>query len=238
MTKLSKSQKKGKNSIYNGRFLKNKEKINSYNDLKEGIKYTIVKFSKCTKSNSIIAKISSGPANKSLNLIAPEKIKLNTSFIVGQKKEKTDTLIIKSLKDYSLGDRICAIQRDLNKPKYICSSAGAFATIFAFKSESKTVVLLVNKRKIELPENYKAAYGIVSNSNFNLKPIPKAGIASKISYAKGKKYPLVSEHKKNCIDSCLGGKHNRNKVIICVKHTTNPKTKTGHISPKRTGKSK
>lgn len=233
MTKFSKSQKKGKISIYNSRFLKRKKELDSYSKIDFAEDHKILKFINSTKSNSITAVVCNLKTNEKYLYPAPEKVKIGTII-----NKSEDSIVLKSLKAYTLGQRVCAVELYQNQNKYLCSAAGTFATIYAHNEDSKTTILLVKKRKIVLPWTNKAMAGTISNSNFNLKPIYKAGIASKISYAKGKKYPNVSEHKKNVLDSCIGGSYRKSKRIKCVRHDTNPKRKTGHISPSRTGKKK
>lgn len=232
MTKLSKSQKKGKFSIHNSRFLKKKSIVNSYKDIDFTQKYQVRDFRKCTKSSSIMAVLRPSNGSKDLLYLCPEQVRSGSTL-----NDETDnrSLKIKTLKQYTFGQKVCAIERHINQKKYFCSAAGTYATIYAQKTDLKKTVLLIKKRQVLLPWDNKAASGLMSNSNFNLKPMCKAGTASRIAYAKGKKYPLVSEHKKNALDSCIGGSYKKNKRIQCVRHDTNPKNKTGHIAPSRTG---
>lgn len=233
MTKLSKSQKKGKFSIYNSRFLKKKKEIDSYKELDLEKKYLIVDLEKSTKSTGIIAVVKCEVTNKNYRYLAPEKIRSGTYI---NQADLPQALILKPLKDYKIGQKICAIEKYKFQNNYICSAGGTFATIYAHKADLNKTILLIKKRKIVLPWTNLAMKGIVSNSNCKLKPLPNAGAASRIHYAKGKKYPTVSEHKKNSLDSCIGGSYKKSKRIICVKHDTNPKRKTGHIAPSRTGR--
>lgn len=233
MTKLCKSQKKGKKSIYNSRFLKKKETTDTY--LKMGNElssYRIIELKKSTKSSSIVAVVQNINTFKKFLYPAPESVK------VGALLNQEDGIVLKNLKDYKLGQKVCAIEIYQNQNKFICSAAGTFATIYSQNAERKETILLVKKRKIKLCWDNKAMAGVMSNSNFNLKPMTTAGTASRISYSKGKKYPNVSEHKKNALDSCIGGSYRKSKRIKCVRHDSHPKQKTGHISPSRNGKKK
>ena len=238
MNRLSRSQKKGKVSAYNSRFLKNKETTSSYIALSQNpvSQLYVSKLDYLTKSNCVTAQIRS-VKNPLLKAYWPAPLDLKVNSTINSPTQ-TDTLVIKPLKQYHIGTKVCVIEYYKDSNKYYCTAAGTCATIAAHDQEQNKTTVVIKKRAIKICSDYRAMRGVLCNANFHLKPKTKAGIASKIAYARGKKYPIVSAHKMNILDHHLGGSCRRSKNIKCSSHRAPPGRKCGHISPRRTGRAK
>lgn len=230
MGRLTRSQKKGKCSSYTNRFLKKRLKFSVYPNQTELIdQIKIVDFVTMCKANAIIMKCKLN--DKILYYAAPKHIKLDSKFNAIEKY----SVVLKKLKDFPVGSKICNIEKRSNTNVFLCRAAGAYASIFSL--DQKTVTILIKNKKIVLnAENYAMAGKISNEGITTLKPMVKAGTSYKIAKAKGKKGFAVSPSKMNVQDSKGGGSYRKSRGLsMCVSRNAPPGRKYGNIAPKRTG---
>ena len=228
MGRLTRAQKKGKQSSYTSRFLKKRVTLSAYPLDLEG--YVVQKFFRMPKSKAVIMQL-----KKELDTrwyASPKAV------IKGQLVNTLESnLTIKALKDFSVGQLVCNVERAPLKKGLIASAAGASLKIVE-KTEKK-VTLAIKERRIVLNSDLKAMKGQISCADILKKPLFKAGVASKIAYAKGKKYPKVSSSRMNVLDSKLGGSYKKKRGFpMTVSRNAPPGRKVGHIAAKRTGRKK
>ena len=231
MGKLTRSQKKGKVSSYTSRFLKNRIKFSNYLPFQEMSKLKLDRFRTMPKSNAVIMECFYN--GRKLYYAAPLGAQKGSSF----NTEEVNSIIVKPLSEFNVNDVVCNIEIKKGSHKFICRAAGAWAKIV--QMTSSFVTLEVGLRKITFPSKYMAMKGIVNNGGSKLKPLVKAGNASKMRYALGKKYPIVSSHKMNVQENVGGGSYrkSRGRAMTCARNKS-PGSKYGSIAAKRTGRKK
>lgn len=230
MSKFTRSQKKGKLSSYTGRFLKKRILFSGYPSNLSDLKVT--SFVTMPKSTAIILNVKNSKGEV-FYFASPVGVAKGVSFNSGCKYGVT----VKSLSEYSIGDLVCNVELKKNSRKFLFRAAGAFGKIT--KKTESSVTIEKNGREITLTGNNLAMEGVIGNGGRLLKPLVKAGTASKIHYAKGKKYPKVSSHKMNAQDSPIGGSYRKARGRpMTVARNSPPGRKFGSIAAKRTGRKK
>lgn len=230
MSKFTRSQKKGKDSSYTCRFLKNRLLFTAYpSNLADLV---VNSFVTMPKSTAIIVH-AKDPSGKSYYFAAPLGVAKGTKFNSVQKY----SIEVKPIGDYDIGSIVCNIEWKKQSPKFLFRAAGASGKIT--KKTQTTVTIEKKGREIVINKKNLAMKGVVGNAGRLLKPLVKAGTASKISYAKGKKYPHVSSHKMNAQDSPIGGSYRKSRGRpMTVSRNSPPGRKFGSIAAKRTGRKK
>lgn len=224
MSRLTRSQKKGKISSYTSRFLKKQVSYASYckNDTLE-----VMDFLKSKKANGVVMKVKGKCV---YHLPAPLKV-FKGQILKCTHNESQD---YGPIKNWPIGTLVCNVQKPSSKTHYF-SSAGCSAKI---QEITKDYVSLITKSRVLKfhPESY-ALKGVVSNGGLNLKPYGKAGTKAKIFRAKGKKYPEVSASAMNAQEHALGGSYKKRRGRpMTTSRSAPPKAKFGSIAAKRTGK--
>jgi len=237
MARLTRSQKKGKKSSYTCRFLKNQVKYSSYPSLQVLNKLLVKKFIKSPGTSAVICVLSLPKSSKNYYYAAPVGLVKGTKF----NSEETSSQV-KKLNEYRVGDFVCNVQLKNGSSKFLCRSAGTQAKVFNINLQSGYVTLKLkknsnNNRLLKFKGTNLAMAGRISGGEKKQKPILKAGIASKINRAKGKKYPHVSSNKMNVQEHKLGGSYRKSRgVPMTIRRDTPPGAKFGSIAARRTGR--
>jgi large subunit ribosomal protein L2 len=233
MGRLVRSQKKGKLSIYNHRFLKGRIRSTQY-PLNINTEYVVESFTRSPKSKAVYLILENVNNPKIEKVILPAPIGARKGEVVNGEGSGT---IIKKLSEYNSGDLVCNIQKSVASKKIICKAPGTCAKIIGFQKDK--IRLQIKQRYLFLDPNVKAMKGRINCSDFWMKPILKAGTASKIQRANGKKYPKVSSTKMNVQDAKFGGSYRKRiGAPNCISRNAPPGSKGGYLAPKRTGKKK
>src|SRR3989344_5654687 len=113
--------------------------------------------------------------------------------------------------------------------------------ILALKNISvgnKILVLMPNRKEIQVSGDCRATIGEIAGSGKKQKPFMQAGKKYLHMKARGKLYPRTSAIKMNAVDHPFGsGRGKRIKSKIAVRNAP-PGARVGHIRPRRTGRSK
>lgn len=183
------------------------------------------------KSKAVVVQLEKGSDRK--NYACPSRVV--KGFLVNTKESN---LFVKPLSQFAVGDSVCNIERKKLEKGFLASAAGSTMKVLE-KTAKGTVILGVKARKIEINGTIKAMAGQISCADVLKKPLFKAGIASKIAYAKGKKYPKVSSSRMNVLDSKIGGSYKKKRGLpMTVSRNAPPGRKVGHIAARRTGRKK
>lgn len=226
MGRLSRSQKKGKKSSYTSRFLKKRISFDPYPSDLTG--FTVKRFTRMPKSRAVVMQLKKDQLK--YYYAAPTKVKIGDLV-----NSQGSSVVVKRLEDFEVGQSVCNIQRLQNSRSFIGRAAGAVLRILA--KENGKVKVGIKERQILLKSSLKAMKGQISCNDFQSKPLLRAGTASKIARAKGKKYPTVSASKMNAQDHRLGGSYRKRRgVPMTVSRRSPPGRKVGHIAAKRTGR--
>ena len=230
MSKFTRSQKKGKKSSYTCRFLKGRLLFSSY---PENYRDLLVKeFTTMPKSTAIIIHAKDS-YDKSYYYACPKGIVKGTKF----NENNLYSVTLKPLAEYDIGDLVCNIEWKKGSRKFLFRAGGTFGKIV--RKILDKVIIEKNGREITIDNKNLAMKGSIGNAGRLLKPLAKAGTASAINYAKGKKYPKVSSHKMNAQDSPIGGSYRKSRGRpMTVSRNSPPGRKFGSIAAKRTGRKK
>lgn len=117
--------------------------------------------------------------------------------------------------------------------------AGGTSAMASKKLENNKVALVMpNKNEIILSGDCRATIGTIAGSGRTLKPFVKAGMKFYKMKARNKLWPRTSAVKMNAVDHPFGsgrGKRIKSKI---AKRNAPAGARVGHISPRRTGRSK
>ena len=221
MSKFIRAQLLGRNTIYSGRYKKGKVTLDPLGSIPLG------------------AQISGfqrhGLTGTPLTLLRKDFKTYRIPAVRGHMKGWVlgKDFHIAMVKDLNQGSQICHVESPLTG-KHMLSSPGVCATI---TSTGANPLIKVNKRALRVPGQSLCLVGVIAGADKALKPILKAGTASKMTRARGKKYPTVSANKMNVSQHPLGGKSksNRGTPMTKSRHAP-PGAKYGCNAARRTGK--
>ena len=240
--KYTRSQKKGAgNQSYKRPFLKKKKETTNYQIFNKEDTLKVKNFVLCNLGSAVLMEIESkNQPQKEILWPAPSYVVQKT--VVNDISNKYSP-ILKPLKEYEVGSIICSIEFKKDSNKFMCTAGGSFATVTEQNTVNKTTTIKIRGKReprfLKLCNHLLALKGQISNFARKVKPLMKAGTASKIKKCKGQKYPTVSAMSMNVIHHPLGGKYRKNKGRrTCTSHRDSPGSKYGSISPKRTGRYK
>jgi len=159
-------------------------------------------------------------------------------IMINEKREgdKIETGDILRLKDIPMATKIFNIEINPGTGGKYIRSAGCSGTIISI--DSKTVTIMINKRKLELNENCRASVGIVAGDGRLTKPLLRAGKKHHMMKSKGRKWHRTSPIKVNAVDHPFGGGRGKRIKSKIAKRNLPPGKKVGHLRPRRTGKKK
>ncbi len=165
---------------------------------------------------------------------APLGIKVGDVVESGSKASmsKGSILPVKNIKE---GTRVYCVEKNPGRGPKFARSAGNTARIIAHEDDG-VVVQLPSKKRIKLNNNCRAIVGKVAGGGAKEKPFVRAGKKHFARKARGKKHPRVVGAAMNAVDHPHGGGQRRNKKRKSVSRHASPGSKTGSISPKKTGK--
>ena len=117
-------------------------------------------------------------------------------------------------------------------------AAGTSALVARKAENNKVVILMPNKKEIEVSGDCRATIGTIAGSGKNLKPFITAGRKFYKMKAVNRLWPRTSAVKFNAADHPFGsGRGKRIKPKI-AKRNAPPGARVGHIRPRQTGKRK
>ena len=154
---------------------------------------------------------------------------------VGSKEELGNIL---ALKNISVGKKIYNIERNPGDGGKMIRTAGSSAMVTKKLEHNKILVLMPNRKEIQVSGDCRATIGEIAGSGKKQKPFMQAGKKYLHMKARGKLYPRTSAIKMNAVDHPFGsGRGKRIKSKIAVRNAP-PGARVGHIRPRRTGRSK
>ena len=232
MSKFTRSQKKGKLSSYTGRFLKKRLELSRYpRQLTDTLR--VDSFVTMPKSTAVIMKVMDAKGN-TYYFPSPSGVARNTTF---NSTSAPHSVELKHLREFQIGDLVCNVEFRRYSRNFLFRASGASGKVIR-KTEDR-VTLERQQREIPLSGDCLAMRGVIGNAGRELKPLVKAGTASKVSRSRGKKYPKVSSHKMNAQDSPIGGSYRKSRGRpMTVSRNAPPGAKFGSIAARRTGRKK
>lgn len=218
MSKLIRSQRKGKSSAYSDRFLK------------KGVAYSTLRILKTFKIDSFVT----NPKTQTVTA------KIGQHYLPGIKSQYLGQEIVpKKIGDLPLGTQIANIELNPYGRSYVCRSAGTSAIITDKTDNKVTFQIKGSNRKITVQNTCLCLEGVIGTGEKKIKPLLKAGNAYYKYKARGKKYPNVSAHKMNIYAHPLGGSYRKHMGVKMTRSRhLPPGAKYGSISAKRTGRKK
>ncbi len=230
MSKLTRSQKKGKASSYTSHYLKNKIKTSKYPQNAGTLK--VIDFKHSPLSTVVYMKLQDQNMQTYL-YPSPKNVHLGQTFDF-RTSEYAD---VKKLSDFKIGDQVCNVEIKSQSNKFLFKTSGVCGKVVAIDPIKSTVTLAKGPKTILKSGHLLAMKGVICNNGFKLKPLVKAGTACIKKRARGKKYSEVSANAMNAQDHALGGsyKKSRGRPMTTSRHAP-PKLKFGCIAARRTGK--
>ena len=202
-----------------------------------------VKYPKADGEVEIISLIHSAAHSAPLIKI---KIKDEVSYLpafngafVGQKIQSNTTESkvgnILQLSNIPTGSSIFNIERNPGDGGKMIRTAGSSATLSKKLDNGNVLVLMPNKKEINLDGKCRAVIGRIAGEGRLLKPFVTAGKKFYKMKARNKLWPRTSAVKMNAVDHPFGsgrGKRIKSKI---AKRNAPPGKKVGHIRPRKTG---
>ena len=219
---LKRSQLLGRNTIYNQRYKKKLIKADKLRFLQDPLITNYIRHPLNGKPLMVVRTHST------------QELKLPA--ILGTRKGQSISDLFSKLADVREGTTVCCI----TEPKKNVSalvSPGCKGT-YQGKIGGKLVVR-AGRRQICFTTDAICFKGIVAGADAAIKPILKAGTGALIKRKLLKKYPKVSSHKMNVVQSQSGGSSRKKRgAPMTISRRASPGSKSGNIAASRTGRRK
>jgi len=151
---------------------------------------------------------------------------------IGSNKLEIGNIV--QLKDVPFDTRIFNIEiRPGDGGKMVRTSGNSAGVIR--RTEKKVILLMSNKKEIELDPNCRVTVGIIAGAGRTSKPVVKAGKKHHMMKARNKLWPRTSAVKFNAVDHPFGGGRGKRIKSKIAKRNAPAGAKVGHIRPSRTG---
>jgi len=180
-----------------------------------------------------------------MKVMAGKEIFYNAAFngaTVGEKiqvdAQESKPGNIMMLKNVPLATNVYNIELNPGDGGKMIRTAGSCATVSKKHDHNKMSILMPNKKEVLLSGDCRVTIGTIAGSGKVLKPFMTAGRKWFKMKARNKLWPRTSAVKMNAVDHPFGsgrGKRIKSKI---AKRNAPPGARVGHISPRRTGRTK
>ncbi|MEK6915151.1 MAG: 50S ribosomal protein L2 [Nanoarchaeota archaeon] len=142
------------------------------------------------------------------------------------------------LKDIPVSSKIYNIELNPGDGGKMIRASGSSAQVYKRYDGGKIGILMPNRKELKLDSECRATLGVVAGDGRRQKPMMKAGVHHYRAKARNKLWPRVSAVSTNAIDHPFGSGRGKRIKSKTAKRNAPPGRRVGHLSPRRTGRSK
>ncbi len=142
------------------------------------------------------------------------------------------------LKDIPVSTKIYNIELNPGDGGKMIRTSGSSAQLYKRYDGGKIGVLMPNRNELKLDGACRATIGVIAGDGRKQKPFMKAGNRHYRAKARNKLWPRISAVSTNAIDHPFGSGRGKRIKSKTAKRNAPPGRRVGHLSPRRTGRTK